>query len=202
MLNILVVEDDPVIAEDIAECLKQSNYQVKGIAYHSKEAIRLLDELEVDLVILDINLGEEDSGVDLASIINKEYLIPFIFLTAYSDDLLLEEIRKTLPAGFVLKPFDKHRLRAAIQIARHTYYQVIHAYWHQLVDINKKLITKLTRRELELLQLLCQGLTNQEIGNILFVSINTVKTHLKHLYSKLDVRNRAEAVAKIQGWIK
>jgi len=60
----------------------------------------------------------------------------------------------------------------------------------------------LTRRETELLQLLCSGKSNQELANALFVSINTVKTHLKNLYLKLDVGNRAEAIIRVQHWMK
>ncbi len=201
-LKILIVEDDPIIAEDLAGCLALLKYEVNGIAYSSKEALSLLSTNEIDLAILDINLGVEDSGIQLASILNQEYLIPFIFLTAYSDDLLLKELRETLPAGFILKPFDQYRIKAAIEIARHTYYQVTHAYWHQLVAFNQQFIEPLTERELELLQQLCRGLTNKEIGKALFISVNTVKTHLKSLYLKMDVRNRSEVIVKVQGWIK
>lgn len=200
-LNILIVEDDPVIAEDIANCIEELGYAISGVAYSTHSAKQILQSQTVDLVLLDIHLGKEDSGFKLAHLLNKEYLIPFIYLTAYSDDLILREVNETLPAGFVLKPFDEQRLKAAIKIATHTYYKVIHAYLHQLVEINKSLIEPLTKRELELLELLCRGLTNQEIASQIYVSVNTVKTHLKNLYLKLGVRNRAEAGAKVQGWI-
>ena len=201
-LKILIVEDDPIIAEDLADHLTILQYEVSGIAHSTKQALQILSTHEVDLAILDIHLGSNDSGIHLASTLNQEYLIPFIFLTAYSDDLLLQELRATLPAGFILKPFDEHRLKAAIEIARHTYYQVTHPYWHQLVEFNQQFITPLTKRELELLQLLCRGLTNKALSENMFVSINTIKTHLKNLYAKMDVHNRSEAVAKVQGWIK
>jgi len=191
-LKILIVEDDPIIAEDLAGCLRLLKYEVNGIAHSSKQALAILATTEIDLAFLDINLGETDNGIQLAKFLNQEYLIPFIFLTAYSDDLLLKELRETLPAGFILKPFDQYRIKAAIEIARHTYYQTTHAYWHQLVEFNQHFIEPLTRRELELLQQLCR----------LFISVNTVKTHLKSLYSKMDVRNRSEVIVKVQGWIK
>jgi len=200
-LKILVVEDDPVIAQDIAENLVALGYQVGGLAYSSKKALKILATQAIDLAILDINLGKTDTSIKLAQKLNQEYLIPFIYLTAYSDDLTLSEVRETLPAGFVLKPFDLPRLKAAIEIACHTYYRVTHTYWHQLDNLNQHLLKDLTKRELELLQLVCKGLTNQELGDALFVSINTIKTHLKHLYAKLEVRNRAEVIAKVQGLI-
>lgn len=198
----LVVEDDPLVADDLTLCIQDLGYQVIGPANDFATARQLLEERLPDLVFLDIDLGGEETGIDVATLINREYKIPFIFLTAFSDQQTLQEVKAQFPAGFVLKPFDENRLRAAIQIAFHNYYSIIRFHLTGLDRLNKALVEPLTRRETELLQLLCSGKSNQELANALFVSINTVKTHLKNLYLKLDVGNRAEAIIRVQHWMK
>ncbi|RMG65961.1 MAG: DNA-binding response regulator [Bacteroidetes bacterium] len=195
-LHILVVEDDPVVRADLMAALAELGYVVAGGAGSLPQARTALETLSPDLVLLDIHLGEGKEGIELAHHLNQHWLIPFIFLTAYSDDRTLNEVRETLPAGFVLKPFDDARLKAAIEIARHTYYAVLQP--HLRSGLSLQLPEPLTPRETELLRLLCQGLTNRELAEATFVSLNTVKTHLKNLYLKLQVRNRAEAILRVQ----
>ena len=195
-LHILVVEDDPVVRADLMAALDELGYIVAGGAGNLPQARAALDTLNPDLVLLDIHLGAGKEGIELAHHINQNALIPFIFLTAFSDDATLAELRETLPAGFVLKPFDEARLKAAIEIARHTYYAVLQP--HLRSGLALQLPEPLTPREAELLQLLCKGLTNRELAEATFVSLNTIKTHLKNLYLKLQVRNRAEAILKVQ----
>ena len=202
LFRILVVEDDPVIAEDIAMTLEDLGYLVAGKAHNAEKALQLLEAALPDLVLLDIDLGGGQNGIHLAGIINREYRVPFIYLTSFSDILTLQKVKVTLPAGFVLKPFDENRLRAAIEIARHNYYAVIRSHLGHLEDINRTLPEALTPRELDLLHLLCKGKANQELASELYVSINTVKTHLKNLYLKLGVESRAEAMVVVQDFLQ
>lgn len=198
----MVVEDDPLIADDLSLCIEDLGYSMIGPANDYQTAIDLLEQDLPDLVLLDIDLGGGPTGIDLAALINREYKIPFIFLTAFSDQMTLQEVKAHYPAGFVLKPFDENRLRAAIQIAFHNYYSIIRLHLTGVEELNQQLLEPLTRREKELLELLCSGKSNQELANALFVSINTVKTHLKNLYLKLEVSNRAEAIVKLQQWMR
>ena len=202
LFRILVVEDDPIIAEDIALTLEDLGYRIAGKAPDAEQALRLMEDTLPDLVLLDIDLGGGQNGVQLGGVINREYRIPFIYLTSFSDIATLQKVKATLPAGFVLKPFDENRLRAAIEIARHTYYAVIRSHLGHLEDINRSLPEALTSRELDLLRLLCQGKANQDLAGELYVSINTIKTHLKNLYLKLGVESRAEAIVKIQHFLQ
>ena len=81
----LVVEDDPLVADDLSLCIQDLGYQVIGPAHDFATARQLLNERLPDLVFLDIDLGGEETGIDVATLINREYKIPFIFLTAFSD---------------------------------------------------------------------------------------------------------------------
>ena len=198
----LIVEDDPLICKDIGFCLSDLGYLTLGPAHSVEGALLLLEEEAPDFILLDIDLGKEKNGIDLARIINRDYRLPFIFLTAFSDDMTLKEVQDTLPAGFVLKPFDPNRLKAAIKLAVHNYYAVIRIHLDNIRELNRSLVEPLTRREMELLQLLCSGKSNQELARTTFVSVNTIKTHLKNLYLKLRVNNRAEAITKASTWLK
>ena len=196
--HILVVEDDPVVRADIIDCLNVLGYVLISESGNSDKAKEILEYQLPDLIFLDIHLGKDDNGVELGHLINHEYRLPFIYLTAYSDDHTLASVKETLPAGYVLKPFHENMLKVAIEMALNTYYTVIKPHLSQLEDLNTELIDPLTRRELELLKLICKGLTNKELANQLFLSINTIKTHLKNLYLKLEVKNRAEAIVRVQ----
>ena len=199
----LIVEDDPLIADEIQFCLKDLGYETMGPVFSVGEALSVLEAFLPDFVMLDIHLGEgQRTGIELAKIINLDYYIPFIFLTAYADDMTLREVKETLPAGFVVKPFNEKRLKAAIHVALHNYYSVLKLHLETLKKIDQSLIEPLTPREQELLQLLCSGKSNQGLADHLFVSINTIKTHLKNLYLKLGVNNRAEVMLMMRNLIQ
>jgi len=199
-LHILVVEDDALVRADLCASLTELGYLVLGEAGCIDDARQALRDLAPDLVLLDIHLGQGQEGIELAHLINREAMIPFIYLTAHHDVATLRALRETLPAGFVLKPYDDNRLRAAIEIARHTYYAVLHPHWRQVEHLAQPLDLPepLTPREQDLLQLLCRGYPNRRMAEELFVSVNTVKTHLKNLYLKLEVSNRAEAILRVK----
>lgn len=115
--SILVVEDDPVISQLISWRLKKLGYEVSGTAPTVEMARSLLKSKVPDLVLIDIALQEGVDGTVLGSQIRKEYSIPFIYLTAHSDNETLSRAIETGPSGFLLKPFKDEELRVAIEVA-------------------------------------------------------------------------------------
>jgi len=115
--SILIVEDDPVISQLIAWRLKKLGYGVVGTAQTAEEAISRIRSGAPDLVLLDIVLEGGVDGTALGSQIRKEYHIPFIYLTAHSDDETLSRAIETGPSGFLLKPFKDEELKVAIEVA-------------------------------------------------------------------------------------
>jgi len=91
LAKILIVEDEATIACDIALNLESHDYEIVGILHTAEEARNELQKSRIDLVMLDINLSGEMSGIELAKIIDRDYNIPFIFLTSYSDADTLEK---------------------------------------------------------------------------------------------------------------
>jgi len=116
--NILVVEDENIVALDIKARLLSLGYQVPAIASSGEQAIHLMALAPVDLVLMDIHLKGEMDGIEAADKIRTQYNnIPIVFLTAYADEATLERARITEPFGYILKPFEERELTTNIEIA-------------------------------------------------------------------------------------
>ncbi len=119
-VKILIVEDEPLIADDIAFILEDEGYEITGKAVDTKEAIEILENKNPDIVLLDISFdGDDEDGIDLANIINEKYRVPFIFITSYSDKLTINRVKKTDPAGFIVKPFTASEIISTIAIVHY-----------------------------------------------------------------------------------
>jgi PAS domain S-box-containing protein len=117
--NILIVEDERLVAGYLADSLVTLGYAVSGIAASGEEALRRAEEKCPDLALLDIKLQGEMDGVDLARAMRARFDIPVIYQTAYHDDILVKRAADTEPYGFIVKPYDLHELRSTIEIAFH-----------------------------------------------------------------------------------
>lgn len=117
--NLLVVEDELIVAESIREKLEGLGYRVTSIATNVEEALSAIEAEAPELVLVDIKLPGEQDGVDLAARLKSEHALPVVYLTAYSDTPLLLRARETTPFGYILKPFREHELRSTIEMALH-----------------------------------------------------------------------------------
>lgn len=116
-LKIGVVEDEGIIAENILAILEKIGYEVAEVCDTYDEAIQMINDFQPDLVILDIHIKGEKSGIDVAKYIKEEQGIPFIFLTSHSDDGTLEKAKALNPSAYLVKPFNKEDLRISIEVA-------------------------------------------------------------------------------------
>ena len=116
-VRILIVEDEPLIAEDLRGHLEELGYEVCGACDNALDAMAEIAAQKPDLLLLDINLGDGADGVQLAEKVNVKYRVPFIFVTSHSDRSTLERVKAVRPAGFIIKPFDENDLRTQIEIA-------------------------------------------------------------------------------------
>ena len=115
--KILIVEDEPIIASDIEMILEELDYDVTGIEDCAEDAINSIEENKPDLILLDINIEGDIDGVMLAQDINKMYQIPFVFLTSNTDSHTINRVKRTKPAGFIVKPFNEKDFQSVIEIA-------------------------------------------------------------------------------------
>lgn len=117
-VKILVVEDEIIVAHDIAKRLSLMNYEVVGIASTGESALLLLSKHpDVDLLLIDIVLKGTLDGIELAHIINQKYEIPFVFLTSHDDNQFVERAKSAKPHAYVLKPFNDRQLSVTIALA-------------------------------------------------------------------------------------
>src|SRR5215467_2823411 len=115
--QILIVEDEPIIARDLAETLTSSGYKVSAIASSGEEAIKKVEEQQPGLVLMDIVLRGSMDGIETTACIQARCDIPFVYLSAYSDSEVLKRAQKTYPYGYLVKPFTEHELAVAIELA-------------------------------------------------------------------------------------
>jgi len=115
--RIMIVEDEWIAAEDTRNRLEDLGYTVSSLASTGKEAIQNAEEEKPDLVLTDIVLEGEMDGIEVAKQIYARFGIPFIYLTAYADDKILERIKITEPFGYIVKPFTNEDLTIAIELA-------------------------------------------------------------------------------------
>lgn len=124
--QILIVEDERIVADDIKTSLLRLGYEVCGIAISGEEAIKKAEEHRPDLVLMDIVLKEEMDGIETASIIRTRFDIPVVYLTAHADAKTLERAKTTEPFGYILKPFEDRDVHSTIEIA---------IYKHEMVTL-------------------------------------------------------------------
>ncbi len=136
--SILIVEDEFIVANDLACFLKNKKYNVLGIAASVNEALDCIDKNTPDMVLLDIHLKGKLTGIDLARKLQL-LSIPFIYLSAYSNKTILEEAKATKPYGFLVKPFREKDLLIALEIA---IYHLEHDH-HYNSQLENNLIEKL-----------------------------------------------------------
>jgi two-component system, response regulator PdtaR len=195
-IAILIVEDEALIAEDIKDICELAGYEVTYIAYRAGQAINALDKQHFDLALLDVNLEDELSGIDIAQYITSKHKnIPCIFLTSYADTKTLNAAKDAQPMGYIVKPFNKAQLVSTIEISLYNFSRFKMPNGLNQQAIEKKFNVSITEREYEILTLLCEGKTNQQMAERLYLSINTIKYHIKHLYDKLHVGSRTQLMA-------
>ncbi|MBL0882318.1 MAG: response regulator [Chitinophagaceae bacterium] len=115
--RILIVEDESLVAMDMERMLMGLGYDIIPNVNSYHDAIEVLNTNKPDLVLLDINLNDTKTGIDLSKQLQQQYHLPFIYITSHSDKATMDEALVTKPHGYLLKPFDADDLYAAIEVA-------------------------------------------------------------------------------------
>ncbi len=191
--SILVVDDNPKF---LADALPMYGYEVT-VANDGLEALKILMNKTFDLILLDVMMPNMDGWDTLKAIRNnkKTQYIPVIMITAVSEDQKVVSGLKIGADDYIVKPFILPNLLARVEaVLRRSKWQQ-EAQPKQEKTLNKDVsIDALTPKEKEVLALVAQGASNQEIADKLFVRDVTVKTHLNSIFKKLKVTNRTQAV--------
>ena len=116
-INILIVEDEAIVALDLASGLERDGYGVAGIADNAEEALQLFAHNDIDIVLMDVNIIGNKDGIDTAAELLKQKQVPLIYLTAFTDPGTIERAKQTHPAAFLAKPYHQTNVRIAIELA-------------------------------------------------------------------------------------
>lgn len=189
-LNILIAEDEAIIAADIRSLLRSEGCKIAGVAYTGSRALDLLASANANFAILDIHLGTGPSGIDIAEVIHSKYQIPYIFLTSFSDEHTLSAAQEHGPYGYLVKPYQERSLLTTISIAWSNFKKSQQKKTWNIAHSN----LHLSKQESNICELLCNGLSYKQICSDLHISMNTLKFHVKNIYTKCDVKGRAELI--------
>ena len=121
--SILIVEDEVIIAKDMSLTLAKLGYQITGHCVSGEEAIGMAEEKHPDIIVMDIMLKGEMTGIDAAKEIHNKYNIPVVFITAYSDEDTISRANSSSPFGYIVKPFKANDLRATIETALNRFHE-------------------------------------------------------------------------------
>jgi len=116
-IKILAVEDDPIYAESLTLIVKDLGYELVGIVDNSVGALQLLEETIPDLILMDIDINDRMSGIELAARITSSRRIPIIYVTAFKDKETFDQAKLTSPKAYIIKPYDARSLQSAIELA-------------------------------------------------------------------------------------
>ncbi|HUR66905.1 MAG TPA: response regulator transcription factor [Chitinophagaceae bacterium] len=212
-ISVCVVDDNRELRNALEEIVTMSEgYKCTGTMGTAEDAINQIPLLQPDVVLMDINLGSAESGIDVVRQLKPR--IPgtnFMMCTVYEENEKIFEALSAGASGYILKKTDPARMLEAIrelyeggapmssQIAR----KVVAAFQQQAQTFGDASpaedLDVLTNREKEILELLSKGLMYKEIAAQIFLSPETVRKHVYHVYEKLHVTNRVAAVNKFYG---
>ncbi|HEY5824673.1 MAG TPA: response regulator [Cyclobacteriaceae bacterium] len=120
-VKIIIVEDNSVVAEDLSQILTGYGYQVVAVVDNGYDALEKIKLFDPDMALLDIHLKGDITGIEVAQVINEKHVFPFIFLSAYSDEVTFGSAKLTRPHAYIVKPFNEKELKLAIELALFSY---------------------------------------------------------------------------------
>jgi DNA-binding LytR/AlgR family response regulator len=120
-VNALIVEDEAIVALDLADRLEGMGYSVVGTAASGAAALQIFEQKPVDIILMDIHIQGAEDGIDTALKIRAVKPVPLIYLTAQTDAPTVERAKATFPSAYLAKPFDEKNLQLAIEMALHNF---------------------------------------------------------------------------------
>jgi DNA-binding NarL/FixJ family response regulator len=209
-VKVVIADDHALFREGLKRILSlEKNVLVVGEASRGDEVIKVVERTKPDVLLLDLKMPKGDPVQTLLELGERNPAIRVLILTAFSEEENILNAAKGGARGYLLKGASSSTLLQAIKTvhaggvwidkevpAAEAFEEIVRQSAKRPEPVNET-IKSLTKRELEILRLVAEGLTNDEIGKKIFISEKTVKTHLTNIFDKLKVNNRFKAALMI-----
>jgi two-component system, NarL family, response regulator DegU len=201
-IRLVLADDHRMLREGLRRSMSDEGFDVVGEAENGEEAVRLVKELQPDVVLMDVTMPEM-GGVEATRLIRQEGgPARVIMLTMHADKEVLADAIRAGASGYLVKDCSTDEVAEAVRIAAKGEMALSPALAATMLDEVRRLDAPttpdddrvITKREEEVLQLIADGCSTPEVAEQLYISQKTVKNHLASIYQKLDARDRTQAV--------
>lgn len=203
MIRILIADDHQMFIDGLKALLESyKSFTVAGQATNGLQVLEFLENDSVDIVLMDVNMSEMDGITATRELKKKHPHIKVLMLTMFTSKDYIEKVLKAGADGYILKNTGQEELNTAIEtlISGKSYFtpevtaRIMQGLQGRKVVENDPMLVELTEREKDVLRLIIQGMTTNEIADKLCISFHTVESHRRNLISKLPVKNSAGLV--------
>lgn len=204
MIRVLLVDDQELVRAGLRGILREHfGFQVVGECADGDEVAAAIVDAEPDVVLMDVRMPRLDGVAATRLVAGLRPDVPVLALTTFDDDEALAGMLRAGAAGFVLKGVPAEELHRAVRLVAGGEAWLDPAVTGRVLAVyrasptppaDRPLLDQLTQRERDVLALVGQGHTNAEIAQRLYIGEGTVKTHINHVFTKLDLRDRAAAI--------
>ncbi|MGW1345563.1 response regulator [Kribbella sp. NPDC002412] len=194
-IRLIIVDDHPIVRDGLRGMFAADDaFEVVGEAGDGPEALALARRTEPDVVLLDLRMPNLPGAEVIRRLREQQPAVRILVLTTFGDDADVLPAIERGATGYLLKDTPRAELRKAVQAAARGE-SVLSPAVAEVLTRRPEPRATLSPRELEVLSLIAAGATNRDVAGRLFITEATVKTHLIHIYAKLEVKDRAAAVA-------
>ena len=201
-IRVLLADDHRMLREGLRRSLTEEGFEIVGEAENGEQAVRMVEELQPDVVLMDVSMPEMD-GVEATRLIGGSFTATqVIMLTMHADKEVLADAIRAGASGYLVKDCSTEEIADAIRMAMQGDTALSPQLAATMLDEVRRLDVPdvpeedrvITKREEEVLQLIADGCSTPEVAEQLYISQKTVKNHLASIYQKLDARDRTQAV--------
>ena len=208
MLEVLLVDDEPLLLESLEIILSMNQIKVIGMAHDCKEALAILREKQCQMALVDLNM-KGMGGIELIKEIKKGFpWIKILVLTTFYDDKNITNAIAGGADGYLLKGGGKDAILAAVEGIMGGQNVIGHEVMERLAvllqknkniaEANEDLLADMTEREKEICTLLAKGLNNRQIADELYISEGTVKNYISSIYDKTGIHDRSKLIVAMK----
>ena len=202
-IRLMLADDHRMLREGLRRSLSDEGFDVVGEASDGDEAVRLADTLRPDVILMDVTMPDVD-GVEATRRIHQQHPeIRVVMLTMHADQSVIAEALRAGASGYLVKDCSTDEIADAVRMAANDEATLSPELANAMLDEVRRIDPEpadddsdrvVTKREVEVLQLIADGCSTPEVAERLFISQKTVKNHLASIYHKLDARDRTQAV--------